>query len=77
MKPPTPDPIEGPKTTEAKFSMKSVAELIGVHVSTVSPLMDSCKLGYYQIGRRRIVGKSHLEKYLSTTERKAKTSDAH
>jgi hypothetical protein len=71
------DQITGTKTTEPKFSMKSVAELIGVHVSTGSRLMDSCKLGYYQIGKRRIVGESHIEKYLSTTERKAKTTAIH
>jgi excisionase family DNA binding protein len=66
------DQSTGMKTCEPKFSMKSVAELIGVHVSTVSRLMDSCKLGYYQIGKRRIVGESHLQKYLTMTERKAK-----
>lgn len=65
------------KTTERKFSMESVAELIGVHVSTVSRLMDSCKLGYYQIGRRRIVGESHLQQYLSLAERQAKTTSNH
>ena len=66
--------IAGPRTIEPKFSMKAVAKIMGVHVSTVSRLMDSCKIGYYQIGRRRVVGESHLEKYLSTTERKAKPS---
>src|SRR6185436_8517009 len=48
------------KTTEQKFSMNKVAELIRVHVSTVSRLMDSGKLGYYQIGQRRVVGAGHL-----------------
>ena len=60
------------RATEQKFSMEKVAELIRVHVSTVSRLMDSGKLGYYQIGRRRIVGASHLEQYLSLAERQAK-----
>ena len=60
------------RATEQKFSMGKVAELIRVHVSTVSRLMDSGKLGYYQIGRRRIVGASHLEHYLSLAERQAK-----
>ncbi len=60
------------RATEQKFSMEKVAELIRVHVSTVSRLMDSGKLGYYQIGRRRIVGESHLEQYLSLAERQAK-----
>ena len=52
------------KAMEQKFSMGKVAELIRVHVSTVSRLMDSGKLGYYQIGRRRVVGAGHLEQYL-------------
>jgi len=60
------------RATEQKFSIAKVAELIRVHVSTVSRLMDSGKLGYYQIGRRRIVGEGHLEQYLSLTERQAK-----
>jgi excisionase family DNA binding protein len=60
------------RATEQKFSMEKVAELIRVHVSTVSRLMDSGKLGYYQIGRRRIVGASHLEQYLLLAERQAK-----
>jgi type IV secretory pathway protease TraF len=56
MKSLNPEQIVEAKTTEQKFSLKSVAKLIGVHVSTVSRLMDSCKLGYYQIGKRRIAG---------------------
>ena len=64
----------GSKATEQKFSMEKVAELIRVHVSTVSRLMDSGKLGYYQIGRRRVVGATHLEQYLSAAERRAKAN---
>ena len=60
-----PDSKVASKATEQKFSMGKVAELIRVHVSTVSRLMDSGKLGYYQIGRRRVVGATHLEQYLS------------
>ena len=57
--------------------MGNVAELIRVHVSTVSRLMDTGKLGYYQIGRRRVVGATHLEQYLSAAERQAKVSPRH
>ena len=46
-------------------------------VSTVSRLMDSGKLGYYQIGRRRVVGATHLEQYLSAAERRAKANPLH
>jgi excisionase family DNA binding protein len=66
------NPVATSKVTEQKFSMGKVAELIRVHVSTVSRLMDSGKLGYYQIGRRRVVGAAHLEQYLSGAERQAK-----
>jgi excisionase family DNA binding protein len=70
------DPIV-PRATEQKFSIAKVAELIRVHVSTVSRLMDSGKLGYYQIGRRRIVGEGHLEEYLSRAERRVKGLSLH
>ncbi len=65
------------KATEPKFSIEKVAEVIGVHRATVSRLMDSGKLGYYQVGDRRIVGEGHLEKYLSLAERKSKAKTVH
>jgi excisionase family DNA binding protein len=43
------------KTTEAKFSIKEVAQRFRVHATTEYRLMDNGKLGFYQIGRRRIV----------------------
>lgn len=67
-----PTPVSTFKATEQKFSMGKVAELIRVHVSTVSRLMDRGKLGYYQIGRRRVVGATHLEQYLTQAERQPK-----
>jgi excisionase family DNA binding protein len=72
-----PDPVVGSKATEQKFSMSKVAEMIRVHVSTVSRLMDNGKLGYYQIGRRRVVGATHLEQYLSAAERPASANPVH
>lgn len=65
------------RATEPKFSIAKVAEVIGVHPATVSRLMSSGKLGYYQIGTRRIVGAGHLEQYLSLAERKAKVKAIH
>ena len=65
------------KATEPKFSIAKAAEIIGVHPATVSRLMDSHKLGYYQVGTRRIVGKAHLEEYLSLAERKASVKSIH
>ena len=65
------------KATEPKFSVDKVAEAIGVHRSTVSRLMDSGKLGYYQVGDRRIVGERHLEQYLLLAEHKANAKAVH
>ena len=59
------------RSTEEKFSMKQAATLIGVHVATVSRLLDNGKLGYYQIASRRVVGQTHLEEFLFLAERKA------
>ncbi len=69
--------IAASKTTEQKFSIARVAQVIGVHPATVCRLMDSGKLGYYQIGTRRIVGQTHLEQYLLLAERKAKVLAVH
>jgi excisionase family DNA binding protein len=65
------------KATEAKFSIKEVAQRFRVHATTVYRLMDKGKLGFYQIGSRRIIGESHIEQYLSLAERKAKTTAPH
>jgi len=59
------------EVTETKFSMSQVAKLIGVHRTTVLRLLDAGRLGYYQIGDRRIVAESHLHEFLSIVERKA------
>jgi len=58
------------RAVEEKFSMKEVAANVGVHVATISRLLNSGKLGYYQIGTRRVVGQTHLEEFLSRAERK-------
>jgi excisionase family DNA binding protein len=66
------------KATERKFSMEQVAELIGgVHPSTVCRLMNKRKIGYYQIGTRRMVGESHLQEFLRLAEREAKVRSIH
>jgi hypothetical protein len=52
--------------------MGKVAQIIRVNISTCRVLLDSGKLGYYQIGRRRVVGAGRLEQYLSSSERQAK-----
>lgn len=59
------------KITETKFSMSQVADLLGVHRTTIMRLLDAGKLGCYQIGDRRIVAESHLQEFLSLAERKA------
>lgn len=72
------DQIDAAKATERKFSMEQVAELIGgVHPSTVCRLMNKRKIGYYQIGTRRMVGESHLQEFLTLAEREAKVRSIH
>jgi excisionase family DNA binding protein len=51
--------------------MSQVADLFGVHRTTIMRLLDAGKLGCYQIGDRRIVAESHLQEFLSLAERKA------
>jgi excisionase family DNA binding protein len=65
------------RANEAKFSIKEVAQRFRVHATTVYRLMEKGKLGFYQIGSRRIVGESHIEQYLSLAERKADVKIIH
>lgn len=51
--------------------MSQVADLVGVHRSTILRLLDAGKLGCYQIGDRRILAESHLQEFLLLAERKA------
>lgn len=55
----------------ANLSIDRAAELIGVHRSTIERLLESRKLGYYQVGRRRVIGQIHLQRYLASIERNA------
>lgn len=65
------------RAQEIKLSIKQVAANLGVHAATVSRLLDSGKLGYYQIGSRRLVGQKHLEAFLFLAERKARVNSIH
>ena len=57
------------KITEEKFSMEEAAAIIGISTSGVRKLLNNKKLGYYQSGKRRIIGESHLTEYLTKIER--------
>ena len=65
------------KLPRQKFSIEEVAQRRIVQATTVYRLMEKGKLGFYQIGRRRIVGESYIEQYLSLAERKAKVTAIH
>jgi excisionase family DNA binding protein len=56
------------KAIAGAYSIDTVAELICVHRSTVERLLESRKLGFYQVGRRRVINQNHLEQYLSQVE---------
>ena len=60
-----------PKVAEKKYSINQAAMAIGISPSGVRLLMDNKKLGFYQSGKRRIIGEGHLQEYLSLAERKA------
>lgn len=62
---------QSPKTLETKLSIDGAAELLNVHRSTIERLLESRKLGFYQIGRRRIIGQTHLNDYLAEVERES------
>jgi len=57
------------KITEKKFSLEEAAAIIGISTSGVRLLLNNRKLGYYQSGKRRIIGESHLTEYLTKIER--------
>jgi len=64
------------KAIAGAYSIDTVAELISVHRSTVERLLESRKLGFYQVGRRRVIGRAHLDHYLAQVEREPIT-DGH
>jgi len=60
-----------PKVAEKKYSINQAAIAIGISPSGVRLLLDNKKLGYYQSGKRKLIGEGHLQEYLSLAERKA------
>jgi excisionase family DNA binding protein len=56
------------KPIEQHFSINQIAAKLSVHRSTIERLLYSGKLGYYQLGRRRIVSEEELKRYLSLIE---------
>jgi len=63
--------VASPKVAEKKYSINQAAMAIGISPSGVRLLLNNKRLGYYQSGKRRLVGESHLQEYLSLAERKA------
>jgi excisionase family DNA binding protein len=62
-------PFVSNKVTEKKFRIGEAAAIIGISPSGVRLLLDNKKLGYYQSGKRRIIGENHLNEYLTKIER--------
>ena len=54
---------------------REAADVIGISRAQVSNLLNSGKLGYYQVGGRRIIGERHLQEYLSIAERRSTESE--
>jgi len=57
------------KAITGAYSIGTVAELMCVHRSTAERLLASRTLGFYQVGRRRVIGQVHLNQYLAKVER--------
>jgi excisionase family DNA binding protein len=64
------DPQMSMRVSEEKYNIKEAAKRIGISPSGVRLLLDSKKLGYYQSGKRRIIGEAHLDDYLSKIDRR-------
>ena len=65
------------KVAEPKFSIAKAAAVIGISRSQVRKLLNSGKLGYYQVGSRRIIGEGHLQEYLSLAEHRSTVKAIH
>jgi excisionase family DNA binding protein len=65
------------KVAEPKFSITKAATIIGISKSQVRNLINTGKLGYYQVGSRRIIGEGHLQEYLSLAERRSTVKAIH
>lgn len=65
------------KITEKKFRIEEAAEIIGISPSGVRMLLDNKKLGYYQSGKRRIIGEGHITEYLTKIERNKTKAQIH
>jgi len=63
--------VASPKVAEKKYSIEQAAMAVGISPSGLRLLLNNKKLGYYQSGKRKLIGEGHLEEYLSLAERKA------
>jgi excisionase family DNA binding protein len=65
------------KIAEPKFSIAKAATVIGISRTQVRSLLNGGKLGYYQVGSRRIIGECHLQEYLALAERRSTVKAIH
>jgi excisionase family DNA binding protein len=68
---------EPSKAIEQHLSINQVAAKLSVHRSTVERLLYDGKLGYRQVGRRRIISETHFRKYLALIEHEARVDRIH
>ncbi len=54
---------------EKKYTIEEAAEKIGISPSGLRLLLNKKKLGFYQSGKRRIIGEGHLDDYLTKIDR--------
>jgi excisionase family DNA binding protein len=58
---------------EEKYSTKEAAGILKLEESTVRKLLRRKKLGHYKLGRKRVIGKSHLLRYLAANQNEPRT----
>jgi len=54
---------------ETKYNIEQAAKKIGISPSGVRALLDTEKLGFYQAGKRRVIGEGHINDYLTKINR--------
>jgi excisionase family DNA binding protein len=62
---------EPAKTIEQYYSIDQVAAKLSVHRSTVERLLYERKLGYCQVGKRRIISETDFRNYLALIRHEA------
>lgn len=59
------------KVFEKKFTEGEAADILGIAKMTVRRRREDGSLGFYQIGKRILIGEKHISDFLTKNEKKA------